>query len=264
MSTVATQVMKDFAAEWKKLYKSAVISGIVGDEAHAARGGYHRSREDNPVDNYSVTRPDDQFGPADAASAVDMNLSPTDMVLCTRRLLASFRNTADPRRKYLNGANCWDGSGAATRLDFYALKTSVASADHRWHIHLELRRRYVNSPTATKAVLSILAGESVAAYLKSIGVVSSVRIAPAQTLKAPPWPGKVFRKDPNMKPDRDLVKWQVRMIARGWKSIGDADGIFGPKTDAVVRKFQAACKVAVDGEIGRVTWALPWTRPTGS
>lgn len=267
MSTVATEVMDAFAAKWATLYKSAKISGIVGDLAHRKRGGYHISREDNPADNYSVTRPDDQFGPKDAASAVDMTMDRADMITCTRRLVAAYTNVSDPRRKYLNAVNGWDGSGEAARYDFYALKSKYASSDHKWHVHLEVRRRYCNSPVAMDAILSILSGETVEHYLARIGVAKPapkmVAVA-AKKVIAPPWPGKVYSRNDKMKPDPNLAKWQARMIARGWTSIGKADGVFGARTEAIVRKFQALCRVTPDGEIGRVTWPLPWTRPTGS
>lgn len=266
MSTIATATMTDLAHRWAGLYKSAKISGIVGNAAHQARGGYHIGRAFQSSSNYSVTRPDDRVGPADAAAAVDMSLSPADMVTCTGRLMAAYNNTSDPRRKYLNAFNGWDGSGNATRFDVYARKMKYASADHKWHIHLELRRKYVNAKVAADAVISLLSGESVASYLKRIGVISTVAKVTASPAKlaAPAWPGKIYRRNDNMKPDSGLVKWQARMIARGWKSIGAADGKFGPHTESVVRQFQRLCKVSVDGTIGPQTWPLPWTRPLGS
>lgn len=262
MSTVATAVMTRFAKDWAKLYPSAKISGIVGDLRHFRRGGYHIARADNPAGNYSVVRPDDKFGPSDAASAVDMTLSMSDMVLCTRRLITAYANVSDPRRKYMNGFNGWEGVGDAHRWDVYAQRAGYASPDHQWHVHLEFRRKYCNSPTAMAAVLSILSGESVAAYLKKIGVApAAVSFAPSK-LAAPPYPGRVLERKPGRDPA--VARWQAQMIARGWKSLGTADGIFGEKTEAVVRRYQRLCKVAVDGVIGRATWPLPWTRPIGS
>jgi hypothetical protein len=263
MATVATTELKWLASEWKKLYKSAVVSGIVGDTRHAARGGYHISRQDQPKSNYSVVRADDKAGRADAAAAIDMNLSESDMRLCTGRLIAVFTNKSDPRRKYLNGFNGWNGSGSAKRYDIAGSRVSSASSDHKWHVHLEIRRRYTESMIAMRAVLSVLRGESVAAYYTSIGLSPTGAVkAPVAKAKvaAPPYPGHLLAKGAGKaRPDPDVKKWQARMIARGWTSIGRADGVFGEKTENVVRAVQKLGKVTVDGVIGRRTWPLPWT-----
>ncbi|PWR08563.1 hypothetical protein DKT68_15210 [Micromonospora acroterricola] len=170
MTTRATPVLTGLAAGWKKLYKSAVISGIVGDTRHAKRGGYHISIEDQVNrSDYSVTRPDDKAPPGawprDCAAAIDMNLSLADMKVCHARLCAVWRNRAnDPRAKYINAHNGWDGNGNPGRYDWYAGSVSTATDDHEWHVHLEIRRRYVNDPKAAEAVLSILRGESLADF----------------------------------------------------------------------------------------------------
>ena len=57
----------------------------------------------------------------------------------------------------------------------------------------------------------------------------------------------------------DLKRWQARMAARGW-SIA-ADGLFGPRTAAVVRAFQREKGLTVDGLIGPATWSAAWTSP---
>ncbi|MEU4399790.1 hypothetical protein [Micromonospora orduensis] len=168
MATRATPVLTGLAADWKKLYKSAVISGIVGDTRHAKRGGYHISIEDQvSKTDYSVTRPDDKAPPGswprDAAAAIDMNLSLGDMKVCHARLCAVWRNRAnDPRARYINAHNGWDGTGNPGRYDWVTGSVSTATDDHEWHVHLEIRRRYVNDPKAAAAVLSILRGDSLA------------------------------------------------------------------------------------------------------
>ncbi|MFG3639075.1 hypothetical protein ACGF3C_02225 [Micromonospora sp. NPDC047762] len=170
MATRATPVLTGLAADWKKLYKSAVISGIVGDTRHAKRGGYHISIADQvSKTDYSVVRPDDKAPPGtwprDAAAAIDMNLNLADMKVCHARLCAVWRNRAnDPRARYLNAHNGWDGTGNPGRYDWYAGTVSTATDDHEWHVHLELRRRYVNDPKAAAAVLSILRGDSLADF----------------------------------------------------------------------------------------------------
>ncbi len=162
MTTLSTTSLNWLAAEWEKLYKSAVLSGIVGDLAHKARGGYHISREDQPKTNYSVIRADDKpgNGPNDRAAAIDMTMSTADIKTCHIRLRESWKNRAnDPRWKYINAWNGWDGVGSAGRYDVITGNVSTATADHKWHIHLEIRRKYVNDMVAMRAILSLLKGE---------------------------------------------------------------------------------------------------------
>lgn len=170
MTTLAPTQLVFLSNEWEKLYASAVLSGIVGDRAHAARGGYHISIEDQPSSNYSVKRPDDKAPPGnwprDRASAVDMTMNLSDMKKCHGRLRAAFLNRSnDPRMKYINAWNGWDGNGDAGRYDVVTGNVSTATADHKWHVHLEIRRRYVNDRRAMEAILSILKGETVEQFL---------------------------------------------------------------------------------------------------
>ncbi len=52
----------------------------------------------------------------------------------------------------------------------------------------------------------------------------------------------------------DVIKLQTALNALGY-ACGEADGIFGVKTEAAVRRFQRAQQLAVDGVAGRMTWA---------
>lgn len=258
MSTVATPAVRQLARDWKPLFGSAQFSGIVGDQAHQLRGGYHIGRRFQSDDNYSVVRPDDKGGPDDAAAAIDMTLNPFDMKVCTNRLVAAFTNVNDPRRKYLNAFNGTQDGKVARRWDIYARKVSAASKDHTGHIHLEIRRAYVNSMSAMKAILSILKGESVPAYLKSIGVTTTTL-----AVVVPKYPGRVMvRNDHQSVPDQNVRAFQKQMRVRGWTTVV-ADGLFGARTESAVKRFQAVCGLKADGIIGPITWPLPWTRPLG-
>lgn len=57
----------------------------------------------------------------------------------------------------------------------------------------------------------------------------------------------------------DVLTWQARMAQRGWRLA--ADGIFGPKSEAACRAFQAEKHLVVDGKVGPKTWAATWTAP---
>jgi peptidoglycan hydrolase-like protein with peptidoglycan-binding domain len=52
---------------------------------------------------------------------------------------------------------------------------------------------------------------------------------------------------------------QRRFRTRGW--VISVDGIFGPATALVVRKFQSEKLLTVDGIIGPQTWRAMWTTP---
>ncbi|MFE0151378.1 peptidoglycan-binding protein [Nonomuraea sp. NPDC059007] len=74
--------------------------------------------------------------------------------------------------------------------------------------------------------------------------------------EVPNFPGKYFRLGAT---SRFLVKWQRRMVQRGWQLA--IDGVFGPETLKVVKAFQAQKGLTVDGVIGPKTWTAAWTEP---
>lgn len=251
MTTLAYQLTKDFAARWDKAMPSAVFAGIVGDAAHAARGGYHISIEDQ-VDrnNYSVVRPDDKAPPGtwprNLASAVDMSMSRTDMITTYNRVKAVWENANDPRHKYFNAVNVFDGIGDAERLDFVSGSRSYASPDHKTHTHLEFRRRYVTDPKAYDAAFSMVSGETLPAYTKRTGA----------TVPKPPaghQPGTRTLQLAKPYMTGDDVRYLQTFI--GEKQMGKADGILGPKGDSGIRWYQKMRGLKVDGICGEITWS---------
>jgi hypothetical protein len=80
---------------------------------------------------------------------------------------------------------------------------------------------------------------------------------PAPAPSFPSWPGRYLQlRSPYMR-GNDIRLWQQRMRDRGWKI--SVDGIFGPATQTVVKKFQAEKHLHVDGIIGPSTWNTAWT-----
>ncbi len=301
MSTIATDELKWLANEWAKLYKTAKFSGIVGDPAHQARGGYHIGRAYQSKTNYSVTRADDKGGPSTAAAAIDMNLGQADMVQLHVFLRGLF-NAKDPRMKYVNAWNGWDGHDGAARYDVVRHSVDTATSDHKWHVHLEIRRRYVQDMTAMRAILSMLRRQSLADFLKGTApkpapaqivkpvIVPTVKpgdtAAPAVKPPAPvvkpvvlpkpatkpvvienkapafPLPASKFF-DKSTKYNASVKLAQRRLELRGWDlGKAGADGFFGDRTDEVVRQFQHEKHLAVDGKIGPATWRAIWEAPT--
>ncbi|PKO15831.1 MAG: hypothetical protein CVU39_09925 [Chloroflexi bacterium HGW-Chloroflexi-10] len=56
----------------------------------------------------------------------------------------------------------------------------------------------------------------------------------------------------------DVMTLQKRLLELGYSELGKADGIFGPKTDQVVRDFQEDQGLTVDGVVGKKTWERLW------
>lgn len=180
MTTVAAPAFKNLGARWDAQmdYRSATLSGIVPDVAHLKRGGSHVSVQDlkryGNFPDFSSNRGADRFPPAPSSyavysAAIDMSMNPADMRRCWLRVEKVFYDRSDPRRKYFAAFNGWNGTGQAERLDFRTNERYIASADHKWHSHLEIWREYVNSNAMVEAVTSVLSGETKVGYQSRYG-----------------------------------------------------------------------------------------------
>lgn len=240
---------------------SAVLSGIVPDRRHLNNGGYHCSVEDliaygNRAD-YSNTRTDDRgFNPKYGAG-FDVTMSKADMVRVYKRVHAVWKDKTDPRRKYVNAINVWDGTGDAVRLDFVTGQAKYASPDHKWHTHGEFRRRWVNDPRAGRAIVSMFKGESKATWSAREETGKSVPVKATPKPVATPAPkhapgSRVLKYVPGAKilSGQDVTFVQKKIGARA----GTPDGVFGAKTRAAVRWYQQSKGLQVDGQVGPATW----------
>jgi hypothetical protein len=241
-------------------YTSAVLSGLVPDSRHLGRGGYHCSVEDLRAhgngSDYSNVRPDDKDQNPKYGAAYDVSLSKADMIRSYKRVYAIWKDRSDPRRRYINCINTWPGTGDAVRIDFYADKITRASDDHKWHVHGELRRRYLNDPKAARAILSVLSGESKAAWAtREQSSAPAMPPRPAVPAPARHAPGsRVLQYIPGRTVlTGDDVAYVQRYI--GAAKTGPADGIFGARTRTAVRWYQGIRRLRVDGMVGHSTWA---------
>ncbi len=165
----------------EKEYKSAVFAGIVPDRRHLRSGGYHcclvHLWQYGNADDYSNRRKLDNSTAftkqgREYSCAYDISLSRADMKRVHGRVRKVYLDRQDPRRKYINAINCWDGSGDAVRYDFQANTAGFASDDHKSHVHGDVPRAYVDvhrdlkqAEKAARAHLSVLTGESEAAWV---------------------------------------------------------------------------------------------------
>lgn len=246
---------------------SAVLSGIVPDGRHLDSGGYHCSVEDlkrfGNGGDYSNVRVDDKNFNIKYGAAFDVTMSTADMKKVYNRVCRVWKDQSDPRRKYINAINCWDGSGDAVRLDFKANKAKFASADHKWHVHGDMPRRYLLDAKAARAWISVFAGEGKATWLaREESPLSSAKPVAVVT----PVPTRPAAKPVAHVPGIRLLSYTPgRMVLRGEDVVfvqrfigpakaGPADGVFGARSRAAVRWYQGMRGLRVDGAVGGATW----------
>lgn len=169
MTTRAPTALQWLADQWESAIDTATFSGIVGDQAHRASGGYHISREDliasGMSGDYSIAQfSDDRAGRSDLASGIDMTMDAADMRLVTGRLAAAWRNM-DPRLDNVRGFNGTEDGRTARRWDAANSDpnaTNSATDDHLWHIHMEIFRRYADDPQTMANILAVVTGGATA------------------------------------------------------------------------------------------------------
>lgn len=87
------------------------------------------------------------------------------------------------------------------------------------------------------------------------GNVEIVTNAPVRT-PVQSYPGRALRRG-SVGPNVAVIQVELNRISQNYPAIpkvGTADGIFGSRTEASVRKFQEIFNLTVDGIVGRATW----------
>jgi peptidoglycan hydrolase-like protein with peptidoglycan-binding domain len=81
--------------------------------------------------------------------------------------------------------------------------------------------------------------------------------APPSTGKAPPLRVDYFGR-PHNSTCADVRVWQDKMCSWGWFTRPQVDGIFGPQSEDVAKRFQRQQGLTADGLVGPATWAKTW------
>lgn len=146
----------------KALEPKSELGGIL-----ARKPGYHNSRDHLPADDYSVAQfAVDREGPANEGSAIDWTFPDaqagnyTTISKYSKRLYAA-RGGSDSRTVYMREFfGQIDSDSTVEGWDYAKNKASSSDSSHLWHIHISIHRKYINSTSAMKAILSILKGET--------------------------------------------------------------------------------------------------------
>lgn len=89
-------------------------------------------------------------------------------------------------------------------------------------------------------------------YYGNVEIVTNAPVrAPVQS-----YPGRALRRG-SVGPNVAVIQVELNRISQNYPAIpkvGTADGIFGSRTEASVRKFQEIFNLTVDGIVGRATW----------
>lgn len=207
MSAVATETLT-FWSQFDAHEPSAELGGI-----YAAKGGYHDTRTGAGTRDYSVAEvADDRLGPADKASGIDLTMSDAAMRLYSTRMdnacrarderlfidgrpvIREFIGTKDSRTVY-----CYVLTGGRARgLPADASPDYGRDSSHLWHMHISIIRRFLATKRAYEGLISILRGESLAAWrARTAPAVSTPEEESMSTQIVPVPPGFAFDETGN-------------------------------------------------------------------
>ena len=126
-----------------------------------------------------------------------------------------------------------------------------------------LAAKFCNGTTVTCAGLSQWGSQELAQHGQNSTQIlrnyyGDVEIVPDAPIRGnqQSYPGTPLRQG-SRGPFVTVIQTELNRISRNYPAIPkipNVDGIFGPKTEAAVRKFQEIFDLAVDGVVGKATW----------
>lgn len=168
-----TDQIWDLWTRFDALEPTALLGGV-----YAVKPGYHNYLAALAGDDYSRQLADDLAGPRDKAAALDLTMSAAAMRTYTSRLDAAAR--ARDERLFVGGHPIireFIGTKDSRSVYCYVLTGGRAlgvGADagpdpgrdetHLWHLHISFIRRFVALPDLAPRLMSVLSGESLAAW----------------------------------------------------------------------------------------------------
>lgn len=157
----------------------AIEPGVTLGGIYAAKSGYHNYRAALPANDYSVEDvAADRRGSSSKASAIDLTMNDAAMRKYTSRLDVAAR-ARDPRLYPPAGPVLREFIGTKDNSTVYCYvlvggRPLGVGADagpdpgrddsHLWHVHLSIIRQFCEDWSALDGVLSVLRGESLAAW----------------------------------------------------------------------------------------------------
>lgn len=253
----------------------AMEPGTENSGIYANKPGYHGTRAENDArsgtgKDYSTRAPLDRLGPADKAAAYDWTFHSAQagnyaaMAKYGDRLEAAF-HARDPRLfGWREALGQTDLDKTPEGLDFQGWYTRTPDSTHSWHWHLSEVRAYVESWDNKACMLSVLAGETLAAYLARGGkLLKPITVPPTPPAPAPDWMDLLVKNRlPVLR--KGSTGWSVGLLQGILNRHGFAlkeDQDYGDKTTAAVlalqKKYGAESK---DGVCGPETWTIALTR----
>jgi hypothetical protein len=241
---------------------STALPGVRLSGIYANKSGYHNTRAANQASwpgNYSIRVSLDLQGPADKAAALDLTLSDAEM----RRRTGYLRGAAaagDPRmaavREFYGTVDSRTVFGRIKDSRGGAWRSSSADSTHLWHIHISFFRAYVATWSELAPILSVLSGQSLAAWRANPTVPVTGQLEGSLHMIG------LTRGDKGQP-----VRYLQRKLKEAGFDPGNVDEDYGPKTEAAVlacRKAEGSSVTSgarVDAE-GAVQIERAWLKAT--